>query len=282
MAEAQESHAAAAPLRAANGFVAGLLYPFRSLGLLNRNRQLWGFVLIPIGLNIVVGLLLYAVLFWAGLQWINGIVSGLPDWLAVVGWLLQALLLIGLLVGIGWLLVRFGVVVGSPWYGQLSEKLETQLTGSAPPAAPLTLAGISYDLSRALGFELKKLLLTLSIGLPLLLFNFVPGAGQVVVTVGTVLLGMLVTCLDFFDSPLERRRLRFRQKLGAVRRSFPASLGFGLVCFGLVSVPFLNLLAIPLCVTAGTLFFCERLREAERPETGNRRPETESGVPPSV
>ena len=39
----------------------------------------------------------------------------------------------------------------------------------------------------------------------------------------------------------------------------PASLGFGLVCFVLVGIPFLNLFAIPLCMAAGTLFFCDRI-----------------------
>jgi CysZ protein len=70
----------------------------------------------------------------------------------------------------------------------------------------------------------------------------------------------VIACLDFFDPALERRRLAFRRKLGVIRRGLPASAGFGLVCFGLVSVPLVNLLAIPLCITAGTLFFVERLR----------------------
>jgi CysZ protein len=39
----------------------------------------------------------------------------------------------------------------------------------------------------------------------------------------------------------------------------PASIGFSLVCLALIGIPFLNLLAIPLCVTAGTLFFCDRI-----------------------
>jgi CysZ protein len=72
--------------------------------------------------------------------------------------------------------------------------------------------------------------------------------------------GVLIACLDFFDPALERRQLRFRRKLGVVRRGLPGTAGFGLVCFGLVSIPLINLLAIPLCITAGTLFFIERLR----------------------
>jgi CysZ protein len=40
----------------------------------------------------------------------------------------------------------------------------------------------------------------------------------------------------------------------------PASASFGFVCLALVSVPLINLLAIPVCVAAGTLFFCDRIQ----------------------
>ena len=68
-----------------------------------------------------------------------------------------------------------------------------------------------------------------------------------------------MACLDFFDAPLERRRLSFGQKVRVVRRTLPASAGFGLVCFALAGIPLLNLLVIPVCVAAGTLFYCDRI-----------------------
>jgi CysZ protein len=239
-------------------FLAGLAYPFRAIGLIRRNPDLWGLILAPIGINLLVGIVLYATLLTAGLDRIEATVAGLPEWAAGVAWLLRILLAIVLFVVIGYLLVRFGVVLGSPFYGQLSERLEQRLTGSAPSVTPLTAAGVVYDIWRALLHELKKLLLALVIGLPLLLIGLIPVAGQIVSVVGQILLGSLIACLDFFDAPLERRRVRFREKLGSVRATFPASLGFGLICLGLVSLPLINLLALPVCVTAGTLFLCER------------------------
>lgn len=248
--------------------LAGVLYPFRAIGLINRNRRLWGFVLVPILVNIVVGLLLYVGLYAAGLQAIDRIIAGEGFWLGLLGGLLQLILVLALLLGVGWLMVRFGVVLGAPWYGQLSEQLEALLTGRAPPQSALTVANIAYDIWRALQFELKKLSLALPIGLTLLLIGFIPVVGQIVATVGGIILGATVACLDFFDAPQERRRRRFREKLALIRRTLPASAGFGLVAFGLVSIPFLNLLAIPLCVTAGTILVIERAPWAlEAPQT---------------
>jgi CysZ protein len=247
------------------GFLLGATYPFRALAVLNRTRSLWGFVVLPILVNLVVGATLYAGLLFAGLRWIDGFVAGLPEWAVPLGFLLQALLVISLLIVTGFLLVRFGVVLGSPFYGQLSERLEQQRTGSAPPAEPLSAAGIARDLRRAVSYELKKLALTLLVGLPLLLLNFVPVAGQLLGSAGGIALGTLIACLDFLDGPLERRRLAFRQKLGVVRGSLPGTAGFGLVCLGLVSIPLINLLAIPLCVTAGTLYYCDEILPRTRP-----------------
>jgi CysZ protein len=240
--------------------IAGLAYPFRALGLIRRSPEVWGLILIPILINIVVGALLYAGLLYAGLQWIDASTAGAPAWAAGLAWLLRGLLALALFVVIGFLLVRFGVVLGSPFYGQLSERLEQRLTGQAPPATPLSLGGIAIDLWRALAYELKKLALTLVILAPLLLIGLIPAVGQVAALAGQIALGALISCLDFMDSPLERRRMRFRAKLGVVRGALPASAGFGLVSLGLVSIPILNLLAIPLCVAGGTLFFCERVQ----------------------
>lgn len=244
------------------GLLTGAVYPFRALGLLMRTPRLWGYVAIPILLNIVVGATLYFGLLTAGMHSIDTFVADLPGWAAVLGALLRVLLIIGLLIATGFMLVRFGVVLGSPWYGRLSERLEQELTGWAPPAEPLTAGGIARDISRALLFELKKLLLVIVIALPLLLLNFVPVVGQVLQTAGWIVLGALISCLDFLDGPLERRRLRFRTKLGVIRHALPASAAFGLICLGLISIPLLNLLIIPVCVAAGTLFFCEQARPA--------------------
>ena len=93
--------------------------------------------------------------------------------------------------------------------------------------------------------------------LPLLLMNFLPTFGNLIYISGTFLLTITIVCLDFFDATLERRRLKFRQKLKFVIQGFPSTFGFGLVCLALITLPLINLVTIPICVSAGTLFVCE-------------------------
>jgi CysZ protein len=238
--------------------IAGAVYPFRALGVLRRSRSLWKYVIIPLLVNIVVGITLYAGLLWAGLRGIDNLLLGLPEWAMVFEILLQVVLVVLLLIVIGFVLLQFGVVLGAPWYGQLAEHLEQLYTGHKWEQ-PATVMNIVRDIGHALAFEMKKLLLLVGVGVPVLLLHFLPPVGSVAATVGGISLAATITCLDFFDASLGRRRLHFRKKLGIIWRNLPASGGFALVCLGLVSIPFINLLAIPLCVTAGTLFFCDRV-----------------------
>ena len=251
-----------------NDLLAGLRYPLRALTLINRTPRLWQYIVVPIIANVFVGALLYFGLLFPLLGALDARIpdesSGLAAALLYTVW---ALLGVTLAIGVGFLLVRFGVVLGAPWYGQLSEELEALLVGR--PAAPkrLTLGGVLGDIGRALQFEIKKLLLALMIWTPSLLL-LLPALGGLVYTVVGFALGATISCLDFFDGPLERRRLQFREKLSVVRRLLPGSASFGLVAFALVSIPLVNLLAIPLFVTAGNILVIEqglRVARAEAP-----------------
>ena len=255
------------------GLVAGATYPLRALAVFRRNPHLWSYVTVPILVNFVVGIALYMGLLFFGWDsvsdltiylsnWFNSSIANLPAWLDVfkyliigVGFLLRLLLIVVLLLIIGFLLVQFGVLLGAPWYGKLSEQLEEVRTGQLQ----VVEVGIVRDISRALLFELKKLVLAVGVGLLLLVLNLVPGIGTLAAAAGGILLAALIVCLDFLDAPLERRRLHFRDKIRLVLGCLPASASFSLVCLGLVSIPLLNLLTIPLCVASGTLFFCDRI-----------------------
>lgn len=272
----QQQDAASSIVRAPVGLVAGAFYPFQALIFLLQTPKLWSYVLVPFLVNLVIGTGLYLGLLWPGLNGIDALVARLsirfdawvaswPKWLSFIGffdnalgWLLRGFLVVGLLLIIGFILVQFGVIFGAPWYGQLSEQLERLKIGRLPEA-DTSLAGIFREIGRSLGYELRKLQLVVMIGIPLVLLNFIPAIGTVVATLGSVAVGATLVGLDFLSAPLDRRKLNFQEKLAVFRQNLPASATFGLVCLGLVSIPLLNLLSIPLCMAAGTLFFCDRV-----------------------
>lgn len=238
-------------------FLHGFVYPFRAFGFIRRHRELWGFVLVPILLNMLVSIALYTGLVVVGLGQIDQIGQAGGSLATTLAFLARVFYVLVLAVVVGWLMVRFGVVLGAPWYGQLAARIGEIISGEHEPAVPLSLGTIMHDTWRALQFELKKLGLTLAVILPSLLLNLIPLVGPVLATIIAMALGALIACLDFFDPPLERRRLRFRGKLYVVRQTLPTSAGFGLLAAFLVSIPLLNLVAIPLCVAGGTMLLLE-------------------------
>jgi CysZ protein len=251
-----------------SGFFIGLSYPLRALRLFQHYPSLRPYVLIPLGINIVLGIGLYFFgMRWGGV-WVEEQMVALTNWVEPV-WLdtaiallspaIQWLLVVLMFIVLGFVLLQFGGILGSPFYGQLSEKIEILQAGKLDTPHPVGLGLVFVEIWRAIAFELKKLILLAVIGIPLLLFHFLPGIGSLIATNGWLALAALLVCLDMMDAPLERRRLRFRQKLGLVFRTLPASAGFAFICLVLVSIPLMNLLAIPLCVSAGTLFFCDRI-----------------------
>lgn len=255
------------------GFLSGASYPFRALAFIQRTPRLWGYLIVPILLNVVLGITFYAGSLYFGWQavqdltvslsnWVDTLIANLPAWLGILeyliaglGFVLYLLLVLVLFVVVGFVFVQLGVTLGAPWYGQLSEQLEKLRTGKLQ----VVEVGIFRDIGRAILFELKKLLLLACVGIPLFLLNFMPGVGTAISTIGGLILTGTIVCLDFLDGPLERRRLHFREKLGIIYGNLPATAGFGLVCLALISIPLLNLVTIPLCVASGTLFVCDRI-----------------------
>ena len=256
------------------GTLDGITYPLKALTIFIKNPQLIKYIAIPIIVNIVVAIALYSGLLYFGWQIIDGVqgdltlwldrsIDNLPEWLGFLTYavssliaLVRFLLIIVLLIATGFILTQFGVLLGAPWYGQLSEQLEKLRTGKIE----IIELNIVSDFTRAILYELKKLILIALVGIPLLAINFFPGVGTLISSIGSLTLTVIIVCMDFLDSCLERRRLRFRQKLKVVFKSLPASGSFGLICLGLISIPLINLFTIPLCVASGTLFVCDRVK----------------------
>jgi CysZ protein len=254
------------------GFFTGISYPFLAVKFLAENKKLWQYLIIPIIINFAVGITTYILLLKPSLKlfdsatnniviWVDKAIDKLPEWsnlliyiIIFLSVLLKVTLFILLLIIIGFIITQFGSILGSPWYGKLSEQLEILRTGKLE----IIELNIFHDIFRAILFELKKLFLIVVISLPLFLLNFIPTVGNLVSLIGGITLTITIICLDFFDAILERKRLHFRQKLKFVGQGFPTTAGFGLMCLTLISIPLLNLIIIPICVCAGTLLVCDK------------------------
>ncbi|AFY75439.1 uncharacterized protein involved in cysteine biosynthesis (plasmid) [Synechococcus sp. PCC 7502] len=238
----------------------GISYHFQAFNFLKNNPSLWGYITIPILINVFVGIALYFGLLIPGLQWIDTVILNLPTWLTVLSGILHFVFGLGILILVGLLIVQIGVILGSPWYGQLAEQIEKLKINNLPTEETFSFGRTISDVFRALLFEVKKLaLIAICSFLTFVLSIAIAPVAPVIAGIVGIILSTILMCLDFLDPALERRRLSFRNKLGWIIRSAPASIGFGLGCVVLTSIPILNFLTVPLCMVAGTLFFCDRI-----------------------
>ncbi len=251
----------------------GILCFFVAVRIIAENPPLLSLVIWPIIINFLIGAVAYIFLLFPSLQWYDSFTAALlmrlelflaklPSWLYFSETIIQLLFLLfrGLILGaifviIGYVILQFGTIIGSPWYGKLSERVELLKKGKIEAVE----VGPFGEIVRALGFEVKKIILSvMALGF-LLGVNWLPVVGQISSVLGGWLLGVTLVCLDFFDATLERRRWKFRRKLGFIWGNFLTTFPFGFICLVLISVPLLNLIVIPLCITAGTLLVCEYL-----------------------
>ena len=162
------------------GTLDGATYPFKALITFIKHPRLISYIAIPILVNIVVAIALYSGLLYFGWQivdgvqadvtvWLDRLIDDLPRWLGFVSYaasglimVLRLVLVVILLVATGFLLTQFGVLLGAPWYGQLSEQLEKSRRGKVE----IIELNIVSDFTRAILYELKKLVLIALVGIP--------------------------------------------------------------------------------------------------------------------
>lgn len=235
-------------------FLRGFRAPFEGISFLWGNRGLWKYVWIPFLINVLL-------FFGLGLVFV-ALFPDLIQFLLPVGdvWyltLLRALLwAVGSMVlGIIFLLVFtvVGNLIAGPFNDALSERVEGLMGGHAPPSRGL--AHQFGELGRTALEEAKRILFFLSGSLVFLLWNLIPGVGQILYAVTTSVWTLLFLALEFGDYYLVRHWIRFRARWSHIWAHRWASLGFGAGASVLLMIPLINLLLIPCAVTGGTLLW---------------------------
>jgi CysZ protein len=150
------------------------------------------------------------------------------------------------------------LALGSPVYDAISEAVDRAFPGA--PTAPEEPA--RTGLARTVRQSVGLVLVSAAGALVLFGVGFVPVVGQVGAAVGGALFGGWMLVVELVGSPLERRgvlTLRARRQTLALRRW--RSLGLGVPCFLLLSIPFVAVVVFPVATAAGTLLARQLLGE---------------------
>ncbi len=250
--------------RAPGAFVSGVLAPFRALITSKKIPGMKRYFIIPFFLNII---LLSGTAFLAWYYIGDALLGLLPAgdawYLSALRWIISPILAVLLFIGAIFVYSITGSILTAPFNDFISAKAERHLL-SVEYKKEVSESGFSFgdffdDIVRVLRNTVKLLGLLLLFNLLILFLNLVPVVGGVAYSALSFASAMFFLGFQFFDFPLERRHLEFRNKLSVVWSHKFAALGLGLGFFLITFVPIIGFLGLNLAAVGAVELFLKRI-----------------------
>ncbi|WP_449478453.1 EI24 domain-containing protein [Streptomyces abikoensis] len=248
--------------------MAGTAYLGKGQRWVARNRRQWGFGLLP-GLVTLVGYA--AAVVCLALYGGDAVAWATPfadDWSSPWAGLFRGALTV-LLFGGGLLLALISftavtLLVGQPFYEELSARVDRSVGGEAPESGlPLW-----RDLWISARESLAVLVRAAAWGVLFFALGFVPFAGQTVVpAIGFCFSGFFLA-EELTAVALQRRGVRLRERLRLLRSRKLLTLGFGVPLALLFLVPVVAVFVMPGAVAGATLLVRDLMGEEGPAEAG--------------
>jgi len=217
-----------------------------------------GVVIIPLIINIM----LFGLLIWYGAEQFSVFVEWLlpdkADWLRRFLWPLFAIVT---LIIVFFIFTLVANIVGAPFNGLLSERVEEYLTGKKPDQAGGWRKMIS-NFMPVLIAELKKLLYILLLTSLYLLIFLIPVI-NVVAPILWVAFSAWVLTLEYVDYPMSAHNISFKELRKRLKERILLTFGFGFSTLILTTIPLLNFLAMPTAVAGATVMWVEEWGKKE-------------------
>ncbi len=237
-------------------FAAGAGYLLRGFRLI-RQRGLRRYFIGPIAVNITV----FVSLIWLGATRFTEVTQKLlPQgdgwWSGIVG--IFAWILFGMVVLVlGFFLFTLVVnLIGSPFNGLLSEKVERVLVPPELGSTPRKSHFFS-DLIPSLFGEVRKYVIFLAIFAILLVLVLIPGINIIAAPL-TLLFSAWMLALEYISYPMSNHNKYFSEVRRWLRKNRMLGLGFGFAVMVATLVPVLNLIVMPAAVAGATALWVER------------------------
>jgi CysZ protein len=244
-------------LSSVGSFGSGVAHALRGARMLLGTPRLWPLVIIPFVLTLVAFIAMMSGAFALRDRWLDL----LPSWPALRA-VLGVIAYLALLLVAYFTFLPIASLIAAPFNEAISESIEKIETGREPP--PFSLARLVRDLGMALAHELRKLLRYVVLALGVLLASLIPVVGPIVGLVGGGYVAARFAAYDALDATLSRWGWPFHKKTGLIRERRAACLGLGAVVAGMLVVPFVNALAMPVGAAGGTLLALALVPETQR------------------
>ena len=241
-------------------FIKGFSSAFRAFPFISQNRMI-RYLVIPVFVNIA---LLSAIIWFVFIKTYPVLRSLLifDQWyLHWIEYLAAPVLIILLLIATFFTYSVTGTLLVSPFLDIISIKTEKAFGGDVPDP------GFSLKaIWRMLGGMVRLLILVLILNIIILPVNLLP-LGSLVYSAVSFFLTAFFCGFQFYDMPLERRELEFREKLLVGRKFLLTVSGTGAAFMLMSFIPVIGFLGVVVSTCGATLAFRELILPAIK--TGN-------------
>ena len=218
-----------------------------------------GVVMIPLAINII----LFGLLIWYGAgqfsDFIDWLLPDKSEWLRRFLWPLFALVT---LIIIFFTFTIAANIVGAPFNGLLSERVEEYLTGAKTEPSEGWKKMIKNLIPTILA-EFKKLLYVIMYTILFLLLFLVPFV-NIIAPVVWMFFSAWILALEYVDYPMANHNISFDELRKRLKERIILTFGFGFSTLLLITIPVINLLAIPTAVAGATVMWVEEWGKKEK------------------
>lgn len=214
---------------------------------------------------LIINLIIYLAFGWWLIGQFDGVLGWMttyiPSWLGFLIPIMWVLFGLTLLVVFGYSFAVLSTIIAAPFYGLLAERV-AELERGVIQTEPLTFAVFMTIVRRSvkrefvkLGYFIPRILLTLIASLTI---GLIPVIG-IAVSLLIFLWSSWSMCVQFIDYPADNQGIDFKQTINCMSQHRSSCLFFGAGLTFLMSVPILNLFAMPAAVAGGTLLWIDRV-----------------------
>ena len=236
------------------GNLSGPALLFQGARLLWHPRVRW-LVLTPLLINI----LLFSSLTWLVGQWLTDwlqtMMTHIPDWLHWLIWLIWLLFMVLALVIYAFSFTLLANLIGSPFYGLLAERIlsmERGDTNDQPTTALLQTAWQSFLRQlQLLGYFVPR---TIGIGLLTIVISFIPALNLLAPLMAAAWAAWSLS-IQYLDYGADIDQVEFKHLVKRGRDNRWQGISFGLTVLMASAIPLLNILVLPAAVIGGTLLW---------------------------
>ena len=206
---------------------------------------------------VLIGLTFYGFLggwiFTAIIPWGNDIMQNWLsiDWLGVfLGWIIKALMTILFFFVINWTFFLVVSLLASPFNDLISSRVEKKLLNQELGNLSSEFSGFFSKMIFMITNEFKKVFIIILLSLMSLALSFFPLLSPL-----TIFFQAVLVAINFLDYNWSRHDLKLSECITNYKENFLNNTFTGLVGVGLLAIPGVNIISLPILVVIFTINF---------------------------